>query len=178
MPDPAPSAAREPSADPVSGPASEGPPVRPATGVGRSAIAGAWASGLAFLLLGAAVWLHFAGERAADRMGDRVIVNGREVESIGEAAKEVVGSLADSIRGAKTTGAGGATTFAWERPTPPEAVWSRRALWAGLALAGVGSLLGWVAWARQRRGVATYVALWPFGVVLVLVMGLGSSCAG
>lgn len=41
--------------------------------------------------------------------------------------------------------------------------------WSFIPLALIGCVLGWIAWAGKARGAATWMALWPVG----LIIGIG-----
>lgn len=147
----------------------------------RGAVVGAWLSGVAFVLLGVSLGVHLSGGRDRGPAQTRITVNGEEFDSIGDAAKQVGRDLIDGLRGADSgadSDSGGATDVVVERVREP--VETKRAItrawtfWSGIGLVAVGMTLGAIAWWKRDRRAPTYIALWPVGVVLLLVMMLGS----
>lgn len=161
----------------------------------RLAYVGAWLSGLALAaLVGWIASLVIDANRPTEATSTKVTINGRSIsgadakEALRDAGTRILKGLTD--RGEESSSEGqerGGDTAEHRRAESLsiEAEFATRSAersgrWS-LVLAGVlaliGSVLGGVARWQGARGAATWIALWPIG----LVVGLGTalpSCAG
>jgi hypothetical protein len=127
-----------------------GPP-RP-VGRARAAAIGAAISAVAFVLLAASITHFFVGD--AHRSPDTNNVEARFGEPEDGWSFEI--------------------NAEWRRG---EQAYKRTTTWlffTSLSMMAAGTLLGYIAWRKKHRTFLTLIALWPVGLVFVLIMILGS----
>ncbi|MEZ6241501.1 MAG: hypothetical protein R3B57_00505 [Phycisphaerales bacterium] len=155
----------------------------PARGARRCAHIGAAISGLALALVIASITLYFVGERTREAPKLQVTVNG-EPSTTKEALAKAGSALLEKLRGGEDEPADGeasgervVTEFRYDSKEPAAHRYAKWAIWAGVSLALCGSVFGVIAWARRVRGVWTYLAIWPFFAVIILVQLLSGVAA-